>query len=107
MILRLVHKEGSFQEIVVSITVGAAALFALIGGYLTNVFGRRPVIFLASFVFTLGSVLLGAAQNRAMLVVGRFIVGAGIGKSQTWVQTLGRVCVSFRPRLNDRPDVHC
>jgi SP family myo-inositol transporter-like MFS transporter 13 len=68
-----------WQEIIVSITVGAAALFSLIGGYLTDVFGRRPVIFLASFVFTLGAILLGAAQNRAMLVVGRFVVGAGIG----------------------------
>ena len=43
-------------------------------------FGRRPVIIVASFVFAVGSVIQGAAYSREALVVGRLIVGTGIGK---------------------------
>jgi len=68
------------QELVVSITIGFAALFALIGGPLNSVFGRRYVILLASFVFMGGSGLLAAAMNKEMLLVGRAVVGVGIGK---------------------------
>lgn len=63
----------------VSITVGFAALFSLIGGVLNPWMGRRLVILLASLVFFAGSVLLAAAVNKEMLLIGRSIVGAGIG----------------------------
>jgi SP family myo-inositol transporter-like MFS transporter 13 len=69
-----------WQELVVSITIGAAALFALIGGFLNELLGRKPVIVISSFVFTLGAVLLGLAYNREMLLAGRAIVGVGIGE---------------------------
>ncbi len=62
-------------------TIGAAALFAIVGGYTNDAVGRKPTILLASFVFTAGAVLLGVTLNREMLLVGRIIVGVGIGKS--------------------------
>ena len=42
--------------------------------------GRKPVITMASLVFMAGSLLLALAENRSMLLVGRFVVGAGIGR---------------------------
>ena len=69
------------QELVVSITIGLAAVAAFIGGPLNNWLGRKPVILLASFVFTCGALILGCAYNRIMLLVGRAILGIGIGKS--------------------------
>ncbi|XP_078594821.1 proton myo-inositol cotransporter-like [Branchiostoma floridae x Branchiostoma japonicum] len=68
-----------WQEAIVSVTIGAAALFALLGGLLNDAFGRKPVILLASFVFTAGAVVMGAAQSKVLLLVGRIVVGIGIG----------------------------
>jgi SP family myo-inositol transporter-like MFS transporter 13 len=38
------------------------------------------VILLASLVFTAGSVIMGLANEKEVLLVGRIIVGVGIGK---------------------------
>ena len=79
----LLRKEFSlstfWQEVIVSITIGTAFLSALAGGPLNDIFGRRVVTLKASFVFTLGALILGTAANVAMLVVGRAILGIGIG----------------------------
>lgn len=80
----LIREEFSlssvWQELIVSVTIAAAALFALIGASLSDLLGRKPVILLASLVFTIGSVTMGSAQNRETLLVGRVIIGCGIGK---------------------------
>ena len=67
------------EEIVVSVTIGFAFLFALIGGWLNDRFGRKMTTILASIVFTLGAVVLAAAYHFWMLVAGRAILGMGIG----------------------------
>ncbi|GFS25136.1 proton myo-inositol cotransporter-like [Elysia marginata] len=67
------------QEVIVSSTIAAAFLFALVGGFLNDMLGRKAVTIVASFVFTVGAVVLALAQNVAMLIVGRFILGIGIG----------------------------
>jgi SP family myo-inositol transporter-like MFS transporter 13 len=42
--------------------------------------GRKPVILAASVVFTIGSIVMGAADGKEGLLAGRIIVGVGIGK---------------------------
>lgn len=69
-----------WQELIVSVTVAAAAVFALIGGCLNDRAGRRPVIMSASVIFTLGALCMGIARDRYLLLAGRVVVGAGIGK---------------------------
>ncbi|XP_078250508.1 proton myo-inositol cotransporter isoform X3 [Pogona vitticeps] len=71
--------DAFWQELLVSSTVGAAALSALAGGALNGWWGRRACILLASFVFTVGAALLAAAQNKETLLGGRVVVGLGIG----------------------------
>ncbi|WAR25276.1 MYCT-like protein [Mya arenaria] len=68
-----------WKELIVSATVGAAAIFALIAGYLTDWIGRKKVVMFASVIFTGGAVIMGASVNKEMLLVGRLVVGAGIG----------------------------
>ncbi|KAG8439903.1 hypothetical protein GDO86_005896 [Hymenochirus boettgeri] len=68
-----------WQELLVSSTVGAAALSALAGGGLNGALGRRPCILLASFMFTIGAAILAAAGNKETLLGGRVVVGLGIG----------------------------
>ncbi|KAM3608535.1 uncharacterized protein V6R79_000658 [Siganus canaliculatus] len=68
-----------WQELLVSSTVGAAALSSLAGGFLNGWFGRRVCILLASFIFSIGGVILGLAPDKVVLLVGRITVGLGIG----------------------------
>lgn len=69
----------TWQEIIVSATIAMAWLSSLLSGYLADYFGRKPVILLASFIFTAGAILMGVALDKYMLLGGRIIVGAGIG----------------------------
>lgn len=73
-----------WQELLVSSTVGAAALSALAGGCLNGLYGRRKCIMLASFIFTAGGIILSVAPDKVVLLLGRLTVGLGIGKSQIW-----------------------
>ena len=105
--------NNSWHEAIVSATVAAAWIFALVAGYLSgkwlaqwiNVIicqgrdqlicsfpdwpdrlGRKPVIVAASVVFALGSVVMGAANDKETLLIGRIIVGIAIGKSKCRVK---------------------
>jgi len=68
-----------WKELIVSATVGAAWLFALIGGPSNEYFGRKPTILMASVIFTAGAVVMAISNSKEILLVGRLIVGAGIG----------------------------
>ncbi|XP_044535040.1 proton myo-inositol cotransporter [Gracilinanus agilis] len=79
LLKRQLSLDALWQELLVSGTVGAAAVSALAGGALNGVFGRRAAILLASALFTAGSVVLSVAQNKETLLCGRVVVGLGIG----------------------------
>ncbi|KAH9405532.1 hypothetical protein TYRP_001386 [Tyrophagus putrescentiae] len=68
-----------WQELIVSATILAAWIFSLSAGALTNAFGRKWVIVLASGVFTVGGFMMALAQSKEVLLVGRFTVGIAIG----------------------------
>uniref|UniRef100_A0A3Q3NDQ3 Proton myo-inositol cotransporter n=1 Tax=Mastacembelus armatus TaxID=205130 RepID=A0A3Q3NDQ3_9TELE len=73
------HLNALWQELVVSSTVGAAALSSLSGGYLNGLLGRRICILVASLLFSTGGLILSFAPDKVVLLVGRIIVGLGIG----------------------------
>ena len=50
-------------EFVVSVTVGVACIFALLGGWLNKSIGRKLTIIISSAFFVLGSVILGRGRN--------------------------------------------
>ncbi|XP_078275999.1 proton myo-inositol cotransporter-like isoform X2 [Rhinoraja longicauda] len=78
-----------WQELVVSATVGAAAISALSGGVFNDRFGRKPCILVASFFFTVGAVVMTAANDRYTLLSGRIVVGLGI-ESPRWLMQKGK-----------------
>lgn len=53
----------------------------LVSGIMTDALGRRPAIFWSSVITLVGIVLQTAAQNVAMFVVGRIVLGLGTGIS--------------------------
>jgi len=79
IIRREMQLNNTWHEAIVSGTVAAAWIFALVAGYLSDRLGRKPVIVAASVVFALGSVVMGAANDKETLLIGRIIVGIAIG----------------------------
>jgi SP family galactose:H+ symporter-like MFS transporter len=73
------------QEVVVSVVLVGAAIAALGGGRLADKFGRRATLLLTAVIFVVGAVMCAAAPTAALLIVGRVIVGLGIGLSSTTV----------------------
>ncbi|XP_064632787.1 proton myo-inositol cotransporter-like [Lineus longissimus] len=68
-----------WQEMIVSMTIGAAAIFALFGGFLNDRIGRKPVVLMASLIYTAGALCLAFTTGKSLLLAGRIIIGAGIG----------------------------
>ena len=64
---------------IVGVAVAAAALGAIIGGLLSNHLGRKITIIISSVFFCAGSILLFTAPNYILLVVGRIVLGMGVG----------------------------
>ena len=58
---------------IVASTVGSAALFALLAGILTQTLGRKLTILTASVVFVAGSVIMGIALSKELLLGKTFI----------------------------------
>ena len=73
--------DDIWHEVIVSATVAAAFVFSLVGAWSADRFGRRPTILSASVAFTVGSFLMGLAPGRWTLLLGRLVVGVGIGLS--------------------------
>jgi sugar porter (SP) family MFS transporter len=69
----------TLQGIVVSIALAGAAIGAAVVGHLSDRVGRRRVILGAGLLFVLGAVISAVAQGFGVLVIGRFLVGLGIG----------------------------
>src|SRR6266852_4541519 len=72
-------------EVIVSGVLAGAAVGALAGGRLADLFGRRKLLITTAIIFAAGAILCAAAQSAQMLVAGRIIVGIGIGLSSSTV----------------------
>ena len=79
------------EEVIVSVTIGTAAIFALVSGILNEYLGRKLTIIIGSMVFTVGAVVLAVAQNTGMLIAGRAILGIGIGKFRGYTCTFYKI----------------
>jgi sugar porter (SP) family MFS transporter len=73
------------QELVVSVVLAGAAVGALTGGRLADRLGRRLTLLATSIIFIAGAILCATAPSLTLLIVGRAIVGLGIGLACTTV----------------------
>jgi len=67
------------QEVVVSITIGGAILGSMTSAVLNEKFGRRITLIIASFVFTIGAIMMAFTNGVIFLILGRLTVGIAIG----------------------------
>ena len=73
------NTQTSLVAITVSIYILGLAIGQLIGGPLSDRFGRMPIIVVGLLIFALGSLLLANAQSLAMLWIWRVLQSLGGG----------------------------
>ncbi|CAH9136453.1 unnamed protein product [Cuscuta epithymum] len=74
-----VEKNTWLQETIVSMAVAGAIVGAGMGGWMNDKYGRKRSILIADVVFFFGAVVMAAAPGPWMLIVGRLLVGLGVG----------------------------
>lgn len=73
------------QELVVSVVLVGACAGALSGGRLADRFGRRAMLIFTAITFIAGALICAMSTDVTMLIVGRAIVGLGIGFASSTV----------------------
>ncbi len=68
-------------EVIVSGVLVGAAIGALGGGRLADLYGRRKLLIATAVIFAIGAIICAAASSPTVLIIGRIIVGLGIGLS--------------------------
>ncbi|KAH9624726.1 hypothetical protein KSS87_015625 [Heliosperma pusillum] len=73
-------KNSSFlQETIVSMALVGAIVGAGAAGWLSDTYGRKRSTLFADAIFVVGAIVMGVAPGPIILIVGRFLVGLGIG----------------------------
>lgn len=62
-----------------STAIAGAIIGAAVGGWMNDRFGRKISILVADTLFLLGSIVMAFAPTPAVLILGRVIVGIGVG----------------------------
>lgn len=57
----------------------AALIASFFASTITRMFGRKPTMFLGGLVFLVGSILNGIANSLVVLIIGRLLLGVGVG----------------------------
>ena len=73
------HLTSFDKELITSATTFAALISSLIAGTLADIIGRKWVIGIADVVFVFGAVIQAVAHRLWIMIVGRFIIGLGVG----------------------------
>jgi SP family myo-inositol transporter-like MFS transporter 13 len=67
------------QETIVSMAVAGAIIGAAFGGYMNDRWGRRVAILGADIIFFFGAIVMAVAPNPWVIIIGRILVGLGVG----------------------------
>ncbi|XAR48739.1 hypothetical protein NMG60_11031656 [Bertholletia excelsa] len=74
-----VNDSTFLQETIVSMALAGAMIGAAAGGWINDAYGRKKATLFADVVFTLGLVTMAAAPDPYVLILGRLLVGLGVG----------------------------
>ncbi|KAI9481178.1 MAG: general substrate transporter [Benjaminiella poitrasii] len=67
------------QEWIVGSTTLGAIFGGFFAGFLSDRFGRKPLVLCAAIIFIIGSSSIALASSYSLLLIGRLIVGLGVG----------------------------
>ncbi|BCS04954.1 myo-inositol transporter [Aspergillus luchuensis] len=71
----------SEKEMVTSLCSAGSFVGAIIAGLTADKYGRKGAMYIACVLFTVGAILQASAYSIPQMVVGRFIVGFGVGSA--------------------------
>src|SRR5918998_6252481 len=71
--------------VVISSLIFAAAVGALVGGQISDAWGRRKTIILLAVLFFVGTLFVVFSPGFGILVTGRVLIGLGVGGASTVV----------------------
>ncbi|KAF4552865.1 Myo-inositol transporter-like protein [Elsinoe fawcettii] len=69
------------KEAITALCSGGAFFGAIAAGLTADRFGRKGGIYVGCFLFTVGALIQAVSYSFAQMVVGRFIVGLGVGSA--------------------------
>lgn len=69
------------KEAITSLCSGGAFIGAIIAGLSADKYGRKVAIYVGCVLFTVGAILQGASYSIAQMVIGRLVVGFGVGSA--------------------------
>ncbi|POR31114.1 hypothetical protein TPAR_08692 [Tolypocladium paradoxum] len=69
------------KELITALCAGGALLGAVIAGFTADKHGRRPAIWFASVLFTVGALVQATSYSIAQMSAGRILVGLGVGSA--------------------------
>lgn len=79
----VVHTGGLqisiLKETIVSMAVAGAIIGAAVGGWINDRFGRKISILVADALFFAGAVVMALAPSPNVIIIGRILVGLGVG----------------------------
>ena len=58
-----------------------AIIGAGLSGPISDKLGRRKVVFIIAIIYIIGSLLMAVANSVDLLVIGRLVIGLGVGSS--------------------------
>ncbi|CAM8981941.1 unnamed protein product [Rhodiola kirilowii] len=74
-----VENSTVLQETIVSMAVAGSIIGAAIGGWMNDKFGRKLSILGADILFFIGAIVMAIAPAPWVIIVGRILVGFGVG----------------------------
>ncbi|TYH19209.1 hypothetical protein ES288_A05G335000v1 [Gossypium darwinii] len=74
-----VDRKTWLQELIVSMAVAGAIGGAAIGGWISDRFGQKRSNLLADVLFSVGALVMAFAPAPVMIILGRILVGLGVG----------------------------
>uniref|UniRef100_A0A6B2L2U1 Major facilitator superfamily (MFS) profile domain-containing protein n=1 Tax=Arcella intermedia TaxID=1963864 RepID=A0A6B2L2U1_9EUKA len=82
-VILFIQKDFNLSEVQIEILAGSthliAALGAIVAGIIADKFGRKITLFISSFIFMFGSLVAALSNDFWALLIGRLILGIGIG----------------------------
>lgn len=94
------------KELITALCAAGAFVGAIIAGMTADKYGRRPSIWFASVLFTIGALVQALSYSIVQMSVGRFLIGLGVG-SASMVRPVTTMCkMAFADNFSHRL-CHC
>ncbi|QWU88946.1 hypothetical protein CA3LBN_003269 [Candidozyma haemuli] len=78
--LRFFDSPGSDMQGFITAAMSLGSFFgSMLTSFISEPFGRRASLMICAWLWMIGAAIQSSSQNRAQLIIGRFISGAGVG----------------------------